>query len=140
MLTNALLADAGYGVAHVSLEQLIADTDEAYYATLLASTHGWHTGDHDPWPWLGYFVGRVVAAYEVFERRTASATGAASGKRDRVKHHVLEQAARSFTIGDIRAALPGVSDGTIRDALDDLRRDGRVRVDGPGRGATWRRL
>lgn len=36
-----------------------------------------------------------------------------------------------FGIFDLRSALPGIGDGTIRNALDDLRRDGRVDVDGP---------
>lgn len=57
ILTNALLSDVGYGVArYVSLEQLVAGSADAYYRTLLASTLGWHEGEHDPWPWLGYLV------------------------------------------------------------------------------------
>ncbi len=50
---------------------------------------------------------------------------------------MLEQSPDHFRIADVRAALPGISDGTIRNALDDLRSEGRVDVDGPGRGATW---
>ena len=50
-----------------------------------------------------------------------------------------EQAPATFPIADVRAALPEISDGTIRNALDDLRRDGRVVSDGTGRGATWTR-
>jgi Fic family protein len=139
ILTNALLDDAGYGVArYVSLEQLVADTEEEYYATLLASTHGWHDGKHDPWPWLGYFVRQIGAAYAVFEQRAAAAKGTGS-KRARVRDYVIDHAPRSFRIADIRAALPGVSDATIRLALDELRETGKIDVDGLGRGATWTR-
>jgi DNA-binding HxlR family transcriptional regulator len=38
----------------------------------------------------------------------------------------LEQAPATFRISGIRTALPGISDGTIRNALDDLRRDGLI--------------
>lgn len=139
ILTNGLLADAGYGVARfVSLEQLTADTSTDYYATLLASTHGWHEGEHDPWPWLRYFTGTVARSYELFAQRAGSAKGA-GGKRDRVKRYVLEQAPTTFSIADIRTALPGISDGTIRNALDDLRGEGSVASDGTGRSATWTR-
>lgn len=139
ILTNALMADAGYGVTrYISLEQLVADSAETYYASLLASTHGWHEGEHDPWPWLEYFVERVRAAYDLFARPAASdPTG--GGKRDWVRRYVLEQAPATFRISGIRTALPGISDGTIRNALDDLRRDGLVEVDGTGRGASWSR-
>ncbi len=140
ILTNALLADAGYGVArYVSLEQLVADTADDYYAALLASTHGWHEGKHDPWPWLEYLVRQVGVAYDLFGQRAASTTGGGGSKRERVKRYVLEQAPARFRISDVRMSLPGISDGTIRNALDDLRADGKVQVDGPGRGATWSR-
>jgi len=140
ILTNALLDDAGYGVArYVSLEQLVAESADAYYASLVASTRHWHTAGHDPWPWLGYFVAQLGDAYTLFGRRAASTTGAVTSKRDRVKRYVLEQAPPRFHIADIRRSLPGISDGTIRNALDDLRVDGRVDVDGTGRGATWYR-
>jgi len=139
ILTTALLSECGYGVArYISLEQLIAKDSDGYYASLLASTHGWHEGKHDPWPWLCYFVNRVGLAYELFGQRAASATGGGS-KRDRVKRYVLEQAPTRFRIADVRAVLPGISDGTIRLALDELRTENRIDVDGPGRGATWSR-
>lgn len=52
-LANALLVDAGYEVCRwVSLEQLIAETADSYYETLLRSTHDWHDDAADPWPWL----------------------------------------------------------------------------------------
>ena len=117
---------------------MIAESDEDYYAALLASTHGWHDGAHDPWPWLSYLVRQLQRAYERLAAGTAA--GSATGKRQRVVEHVLSAAPEVFRLADLRAALPGISDGTLRNALDDLRRDGRVRGEGTGRGATWRRL
>ena len=139
VVTNAALADAGYRVArYVSLEQLVAESAEEYYAALLASTHGWHAGEHDPWPWLSYLVRQLQSAYDRFAAGTAA--GSTTGKRQRVVEHVLQRAPEVFRLADLRAALPGLSDGTMRNALDDLRRDGRVVSEGAGRGATWRRL
>lgn len=140
ILTNALLDDAGYGVArYVSLEQLVADSADDYYAALLASTHHWHDARHDPWPWLSYFVDSLGEAYSLFGQRAAATTGAGTSKRERVTGYVLDRAPASFRIADIRLALPGISDGTIRNALDDLRAQDRVAVDGTGRNATWHR-
>jgi hypothetical protein len=50
---------------------------------------------------------------------------------------VLDRAAPVFRIADVRAALPGVSDPTIRLALEQLRGDGLVAPQGRGRSATW---
>ncbi|MBB2924852.1 Fic family protein [Cellulomonas cellasea] len=139
-LTNALLQDAGYEVTrYVSLETSVARSADAYYAALLASTHGWHDGSHDPWPWLRYFTRTLASSYEELATLTSSARSGGS-KQDRVRTHVLEHAATTFRISDVRAALPGVSDPTIRLALAQLRAEGLVEVDGAGRSATWKRL
>lgn len=139
-LTNALLQDAGYDVTrYVSLETSIAGSSDAYYAALLASTAGWHEARHDPWPWLRYFVGVVAGSYRDFAAMTERARGTGS-KQDRVKDYVLHHAPRSFQIADIRTALPGVSDPTIRIALGQLRSSGLVEADSVGRGASWTRL
>lgn len=137
--TNALLQDAGYDVTrYVSLETAIARSADAYYAALLASTRGWHEGAHDPWPWLRYFVGVVAESYQEFTTLTESARSGGS-KQDRVRDYVLNHAPATFQITDIRAALPGVSDQTIRLALTQLKASGQVEADSVGRGATWTR-
>lgn len=58
----------------------------------------------------------------------------------RVRDFVLLHGPSTFRIGDIRAAVPGVSDNTIRLVLADLKRARRIHNDGTGRNATWRRL
>ncbi|MDQ3383924.1 MAG: Fic family protein [Actinomycetota bacterium] len=137
VLTNALLDDAGYTVGkYVSLEQLVAESADDYYVALLDSTQGWHERTNDPWPWLAYFVEVLARAYERFEQRAASdrTTGT---KQDRVREYVLEHAPRIFRIADVRVALPGVSDPTIRLALEQLKSEGRVKPEGRGRSAMW---
>lgn len=136
-LTNALLDDAGYTVGkYVSLEQLIAETADDYYEALLKSTHGWHERANDPWPWLIYFVDVLARAYERFEQG-AAADRSTGTKQDRVREYVTQHAPQVFKIADIRAALPGISDPTIRLTLDQLKQEGRARPEGTGRTAMW---
>lgn len=45
-----------------------------------------------------------------------------------------------FAFGDIRRAVPGVSDQTIRLVLTELKAAGQVTVDGTGRGTKWSRV
>lgn len=138
-VTNALLHDAGYGVStYVSLEQIIANTPDDYYTALLESTHGWHDQAYDPWPWLRYFVSTLTTAYDTFESR-ASSDRCTGTKQDRVRDHVVNHAADIFKISDIRVALPGISDPTIRLAMEALKREGKVAAEGTGRSAVWRK-
>jgi Fic family protein len=138
-LTNALLIDAGYDVCRwVSIEQLIAESADAYYEALLQSTDDWHEDAADPWPWLSYFVTTLAAAYETFARR-AAADRSGSTKQERVRTYVLKHAAPVFRLAEVRAALPGVSDQTIRLVLEQLKAEQLVTPEGAGRGALWRK-
>jgi hypothetical protein len=50
---------------------------------------------------------------------------------------VLEHAPQIFKIADVRVALPGVSDPTIRLTLEQLKKEGQVKPEGEGRSAAW---
>lgn len=141
LATNSEMLRLGYGVPrYVSLEQQIFESKSSYYASLAESQRGWHEGTHTIWPWVQYLAGAVAQAYDVFERRTAAARGGAGrSKQDRVRAYVLEQAKPEFRLADIRRAVPGVSDETIRIVLNALKADGKVRVRGRGPGARWLR-
>jgi Fic family protein len=139
LLTGAMLSEHGYTIGrYVSLEQAIAESADAYYQALLDSTHGWHEGTPDPWPWLGYFTSVIAGGYAVFADRAAAAQTPGT-KQQRVREHILRRALATFCPADIRTALPGVSDQTIRLVLEQLRKEGMVRADGTGRSATWTR-
>lgn len=82
------------------------DTADGFDASLLASTLGWHEGQHDTWPWLTYLVMQVGRVYRTCGGRTVAAKGG-GGKQDRVRRDVLEQAPSTFRSADVRSALPG---------------------------------
>ncbi len=120
------------------LEQEIAESADTYYQALLDSTHGWHEGTADPWPWLAYFTSLIASVYAVFADRAAAARTPGT-KQERIREHILRHAPATFRLADIRTAVPGVSDQTIRLVPEQLRSEGKVRADGTGRSATWTR-
>lgn len=138
LVTAHLMQRGGYGVGrYVSIEQLIYEAKNEYFDR---STEGWFDdGAHDVWPWTRYLFGRLDEAYDRFDARVAAETSGGT-KQDRGRDFVLRHAPETFSIGDIRRAVPGVSDNTIRLVLADLRSSGRIASDGTGRGATWHRL
>lgn len=141
LVMGHMMQAAGYRVGrYVSIEQLIFDTKDGYYGQLAASTTGWFDdGTHSVWPWAGYFLDRVRDAYERFADRIAAGTSGGT-KQDRIRDYVLLHAPKLFAIADIRRAVPGVSDNTIRLVLTELKTAGLVTVDGTGRGSKWSRL
>jgi hypothetical protein len=140
LLSTRLLSQVGYDVGrYVSLEGVIYGRRDAYYDALAASTAGWQEGTHDPWPWLRFFVDVIAEAYEAFAARAADHRSGVT-KQDRVRNYVLNHAGLSFEMADVRRAVPGVSDQTVRLVLRELKNEGIVRPSGVGRGTKWVRV
>jgi Fic family protein len=146
LLTAHVLLEQGYGVArYVSIEQRMFDTKNAYYAALYESQRQWHEGTHNIWPWAEYLVGILEDSYDDFESRVAARRNLTGlSKQERVREYVLHHAPVVFRVQDVRTALPGVSDQTIRLVLIGLRRETLIEIDetagGSGPRAAWRRI
>lgn len=140
LLTASELLRHGFGVArYVSIEQRIFETKHSYYAALRASQSGWHENTHIVWPWLGYLLRVLADAYDDFARRVAAGTELVGAtKEEQARNYILTQAPHTFRLAQIVDALPDISQATIRNALDGLKAEGRLRA-GRGRSASWAR-
>lgn len=97
LLTVLALYHHGIDVGrYISLERLIEESKEDYYAVLLSSSTGWHEGKHDLLPWLNYFLAVLRRAYFQFEERAGQVKSPRGAKTS-----LLEGA-----IGLFRASLP----------------------------------
>jgi len=140
LLTLLLLYQHGYSVGRfVSIEGLIEESKETYYEALKASTTGWHEDQHDPIPWIQYFLGILIAAYRQFEVRVG-AIGGRGSKTEAIKQFVQSSLSDEFTFSDIRHATPGVSDVMIRKVLAELRANGTITTGSRGPNASYRRI
>lgn len=145
LLTAHALLREGYRVArYVSVEQRMFETKNAYYAALYESQRHWHEGTHNVWPWAEYLVGILEDSYNDFEMRIAARRNLAGlSKQERVREYVLHHAPVVFRLRDVRTALPGVSDQTMRLVLSELHRQRLIEIDevagGSGPNAAWRR-
>ncbi|HLD78059.1 MAG TPA: Fic family protein, partial [archaeon] len=140
LLTLLLLYQCGYGVGrYISLERIVEQSKETYYEALHRSSQGWHEGRHDLRPWVEYFLGMLIAAYNDFEARVGTISSAKGAKRELVKNAIAHLAPR-FTIGELARVCKGISHRTLVRALHDLRREGLLRSLGRGPHAQWERL
>jgi Fic family protein len=138
LLTLLLLYQAGYEVGrYVSLERLFEESRETYYETLESSSQGWHSGRHDPDPWLSYFWGVLLRAYGEFEERVGT-LGSGRGSKSEQVRRVVEKKTRPFRIAELETECPGISRDTIRHVLRRMRDEGLIVAEGTGRGARWR--
>lgn len=140
LLTLLLLYKYDYIVGrYISLEKIIEESKSSYYETLNKSSIGWHTGNHNIFIWLDYFLGTLLAAYKEFEERVGLIKNSRGNKSFRVEQSI-KSVLGTFTKEDIRSACPDVSESTINRVFSKLKDEEVIEVLGKGRNAKWKRL
>jgi len=136
LATSLLLQSHGFQVArYISLERLVEESREEYYRVLKLCSQNWHEGKNEIIPWWNYFLGILRRAYKEFERQVESAE-ARPAKSELVRQAVLAQVER-FTLAELAAQLPAASPQLIKKVLAEMKKTGRTRLFGRGRGACW---
>lgn len=139
LLTTLLLERNGFVVARfISLERLIEKNRESYYQSLYASSQGWHDSNHDIVPWWNFFLFIIKRAYREFADAVESRE-AGPGKTQLVREVIIEMEG-DFSLSEIRARLPSVSEQLIKKVLQQLKAEGRLRLTGHGRSARWKKV
>jgi len=121
---------------YISLERLIEENKERYYETLQQSSEGWHEGEHNPWPYIGYVLFIIKQAYDEFGKRSGD-IAAPKGEKAEFVRRAIARHSGDFRLVDIERACPGVGRDWIRRILFDLKKQGKVSCTGKGRGARW---
>ena len=139
LLTVLALYHHGFEVGrYISLERLIEESKEDYYAVLQASSTAWHDGKHDLLPWLNYFLAIVRRACVQFEERAGQVKSPKGAKTELVLQAIRSQPG-DFRLADLERTCPGVGRDWIRAILRDLRNKGELTCRGRGPAARWRR-
>jgi Fic family protein len=137
LLTLLLLYRAGFYVGqYISLERIIEQTKDGYYAALGHSDDGWHDNQHNLEYWLSYLSRILLAAYHELDE------GVGKVARPSLTQNVIEIIASlelSFTSGQIINALPHENPQSIRNILQALRKEGHISSEGIGRAACWKK-
>jgi len=109
---------------------------ERYYETLEQSSHDWHDGKHDPWPYINYTLFIIRAAYREFEQRLGQLQSP-RGEKTGLVLQTIDRSSGPFSIAELQNACPNVSVDMIRHVLKNLRAENRVECLGRGQNARW---
>ncbi|MGD0202054.1 MAG: Fic family protein, partial [Bryobacteraceae bacterium] len=134
LATSLLLQSHGFEVArYISLERLVEESKEEYYRVLELCSQRWHEGKNEIIPWWNYYLGLLRNAYKEFQRQVESVE-ARPAKSDLARQTVLAQVDQ-FTLADVAALLPAASPQLVKKVLAEMKKTGKVRLVGRGRGA-----
>ena len=137
LLTLLLFYKNGFVVGkYISIERIIEQTKEDYYASLEKSGVGWHDNKDNPLAFIKYMLRVLLLAYREFDERVVSVVKDKANKQDQVKR-VIDARIGKITKKEIMDALPNVSEPTVKLALNALVKDGYIRVIGTARNSAY---
>ena len=140
LLTLLLFYKAGYIVGkYISMEMLIEKTKETYYEALQASSTGWHDCKNSYEPFVKYYLGIVLKAYNEFESRVEHLRNRSLSKPERIKT-VIDQKVGKITKKELMEYCPDISKVTIERTLTDLVKKGYIAKVGAGPATAYVRI
>ena len=140
LLTLLLFYKAGYIVGkYISMEMLIEKTKETYYEALQASSGGWHENENAYEPFVRYYLGVTLKAYNEFENRVEHLKNRSLSKPDRIKA-LIDQKIGKITKKEIMDTCPDISKTTIERTLTELVKNGHIAKVGSGPATGYVRI
>lgn len=130
LLTNLLLYQEGFDVcAYVSIEAVINQTKDDYYASLERSGEGWFDNQSDYMPFIDYMIWVLFLAFKEFDRRVALCIGK-DDKANRIER-LLSNVTLPISKKEVCAFMPDVSETYVELIIGKMVKDGRLRRVGP---------
>lgn len=140
LLTLLLFYKAGYIVGkYVSMEMLIEKTEETYYEALQASSAGWHENENSYAPFVKYYLGIILKAYNEFENRVEYLKNRSLSKPDRIKA-MIDRKVGKITKKEIMELCPDISKVTVERTLTELVKSGYIAKVGAGPSTGYVRI
>ncbi len=137
LLTLLLLYRSGYIVGkYISIEMFIEKSKETYYDALKESSTEWHNSNNSYIPFISYYLGIFIKAYQEFQDRVEHLYGKTLSKADRIKA-VFDKKLGKITKADIVNLCPDISLSTIERTLKEMLYAEVIEKVGSGRGTGY---
>ena len=142
LLMLLMLANNGYSTGQlVSIEKILAEDKEAYWQAWQSGVKGWHEGNHNPMPWIDFFLKTLIKASELMEQKVNDMhwQGVRAPKSQLIKT-AIERVESTFSVADICIEIPTVSRELVKKVIQQLKAEGSLKAVGKGRGAQWQKV
>ena len=112
---------------------------KTYYEALQASFTGWHEDENSYEPFVKYYLGIMLKAYNEFESRVEHLKHRSLSKPDRIKA-VIDNKVGKITKKEIMELCPDISKITVERALTNLVKSGYIAKVGAGPSTGYVRI
>jgi Fic family protein len=132
------LHQLGFGVGkYISLERLIEKTKKQYYRTLLASSgKAWMTNENTYVSYIDYFLSIVLQAYRELNDRIDFTKDTDRTPQELVLDQLTSNL-KPLSRRELMELIPQYGESTIKHAIANLRRKGKIKLIGKGRASRY---
>lgn len=106
-------------------------TKETYYESLQESSSGWHETQNTYAPFVKYYLGIIIKAYDEFEDRIQYLVTKKISKPERIKA-IISRTLGKISKKDLMERCPDISQATIERTLSNLVKEGYIIKVGSG--------
>lgn len=125
---------------YISFFELYLDNEKEFKNALVSASFNWETGFAQTAILNRLTIHLMLNGYRQIEsKRSAYSFDKGIRKIDSVESSILKMG-EIFTKEEIRIKNPYLSDSTINRALENLKKENKIRPNGTGRSATWIRI
>lgn len=125
---------------YISFFEIYLDHEEEFKNAVVSASFNWESGFAQTAILNRLTIQLLLNGYNTIEsKRSAYSFDKGIRKIDSVESSILK-IGRIFTKEEIRAKNPYLSDSTINRALENLKRENKIRPNGTGRSAKWQRI
>lgn len=100
------------------------------------SSIGWHNNQNEYLPFVNYYLGIIIKAYQEFQDRVDHLHGKAIPKSERIRQTFNKRLGK-ITKSDIASLCPDISLSTIERTLKEMVDNGEIEKVGSGRGTGY---
>lgn len=125
---------------YISFFELYLKYKDQFHTALVQANYNWESGFSQTAILNNLTIQMLLEGYSIIEgKEDAYSFDKGLRKIDNVESSILKLG-EIFKKEDIRAKNPYLSDSTINRALENLKRENKIRPNGTGRSATWIRI
>lgn len=117
----------------------LTGSEGLFYEALQASSTGWHESENSYEPFVKYYLGIMLKAYNEFESRVEHLKHRSLSKPDRIKA-VIDNKVGKITKKEIMKLCPDISKVTVERTLTDLVKSGYIAKVGAGPSTGYVRI
>ena len=137
ILYALIMSNRFYAFKFISFFKKYYENIDSFKAYQAAASKDWQYGSSKTELFNGFLIETMLQSYEEVDKLVADYHFDKNLKKKENVEAVIMKMPKTFTKQDVIDKCPNLSEATVRRALENLHREGKIESTGTGRSAKW---